>query len=463
MIQRCSISTKAPFAVIAPIVAILIPLFMPLRLSLVYGVLIPTLLLWFYTNRTTLKERYQGNQILKSFHLFLLMTFISSFFGINPYQSWQALFSLFFFSFTILLFEDLTHRFSAIYLIIPLLCGQALAALHSVIEGGLGGNLKRFFVGTVSESGQIALTLTVGVAVAYVISKQSKQAGALQYFSPIIFFILSSLVAFNPQLNTPYPLFLIAVALTAFITFYAIYVALRYLITTGRNFNKRSDATPFNGTKTPPTYPVKLKLALNTTILPLITCALLVNLKRGPWFGVLVGLTIFFTFFKRRIVIPLFLFAVILLLAITPLRTRLGDSIQDFNISGGRNIMWKIGMELSTRYPLGIGFNNSEYLQRFSAEIPKTHQHFHNNFINILVECGFFSFFFFLYWLLQICKKAFNSNTNSKYNKALQVGLGCALIAMMSAGLVEYNFGDSEVCILLLILTGILSGIKDTP
>ena len=84
----------------------------------------------------------------------------------------------------------------------------------------------------------------------------------------------------------------------------------------------------------------------------------------------------------------MWLAVIAIFLSFQPLTTRLSQASKDFNIAGGRSVMWQVGADISTRLPLGVGFKNSRVQQKFAPEIPRMHAHQHNNFLNILLETG---------------------------------------------------------------------------
>jgi O-antigen ligase len=137
--------------------------------------------------------------------------------------------------------------------------------------------------------------------------------------------------------------------------------------------------------------------------------------------------------------------------SITPVRDRLLSSYSHFTIEGGRSTIWRIGAELLSEYPLGIGYHNSGVLREFAPEIPSELKHFHNNLLNIATETGWLGVAIFL-WLLTIAIRCcFRDRRDPLY-----VAFGAALISWQVAGLVEYNFGDSEVTIMVWVLLGLI-------
>jgi hypothetical protein len=186
-----------------------------------------------------------------------------------------------------------------------------------------------------------------------------------------------------------------------------------------------------------------------TVQLPLLAAALIVNLKRGPLLGVFVGATLFFLLTSRKIARLLFGIGALLLLTIAPLRDRIAASLDHFFIAGGRSTIWRIGSELAAKFPTGLGFHNSETLRHYAPEIPPELKHFHSNPLNILAENGWLSLTIFIWFVASSIALCFKDRTDT-----FKVGVGCALLSWQVAGLVEYNFGDSEVLLLVWAILG---------
>ena len=121
--------------------------------------------------------------------------------------------------------------------------------------------------------------------------------------------------------------------------------------------------------------------------------------------------------------------------------------------------MWQIGGELSARYPLGIGFDNSPFLREFTSEVPANLEHFHNTFLNVLVETGWLGFAIFLYWIFLFLRAGFTCRSKSEVGDIVARSIAVGGVALFIAGIVEYNFGDSEITILLFLLLGVLLGL----
>ena len=194
---------------------------------------------------------------------------------------------------------------------------------------------------------------------------------------------------------------------------------------------------------------------LITLIIPLLLSAALINLKRGPWSGILIGALVLLFLYGRRYLIPLVVVLAISPLALSPIRLRIEQSTDHFFIRGGRAAIWEIGTELASKYPLGVGFQNSRFLRNFSPDIPAAMTHFHNNFINVVVETGWIGLALFVWWIGSILLAALREPYFS-HEAILAATVGCAIISWQVAGLVEYNFGDAEVMLIVYILLGVL-------
>lgn len=179
--------------------------------------------------------------------------------------------------------------------------------------------------------------------------------------------------------------------------------------------------------------------------------ALILNLKRGPWLGVL-GTLLFFALFRRRFKLLFILVVVVLGVgALSPqVQNRLYSLENDFLDRGGRKEMWEIAWNLIQRNPLGVGFDNGRIIREYSERTPRELSHFHNNAINILVETGFLGLLAFIWFIFYSIKSLL------KYRETLPYAL--AIISSQIAGLVEYNFGDSKVFLITLFILGLGAG-----
>ncbi|MBN8550235.1 MAG: O-antigen ligase family protein [Deltaproteobacteria bacterium] len=428
-------------------------LLLPLKLSFAYFCLVPVLLLWLGHIRLKFWNSLRtDSSLILPYAFFVLVALVSLPFGFDPLRSLNKLLGVAFFGLTLLAFRDIclvdTKRCER--LLITLVGGQTLAALYSVIEGAFGPAIPRILIGAVSESGQLAQTVLVagGFLILYSRSPLDNSGpGAVRRkvdsLLGLVNFCAFTALALASASQVRSSVFAVELLLASLLLF----VSLARLKRFWKYDSQFSD---------------HCANFLKTIALPLLMAALIVNLKRGPWMGVLVAALILLWLERRVLAVPVLLVAGLLLGTVKPVQQRLLSSEEHFFIVGGRSEIWDIGVELAKRFPMGVGYRNSNSLQKFSELVPPNLTHFHNNILNVLVETGWLGLAVYLWWILSILKAAF-AKVSVRRDRILRESLGCAILSWQIAGLVEYNFGDSEVVLVALILTGILAAIVAKP
>ncbi|MGA1190822.1 MAG: O-antigen ligase family protein [Bdellovibrionota bacterium] len=431
--------SASPLTLPATIAAALIPI----KLSLTYIALIPSLLVFAYQERGAVQEiwhRYRSVLIPIAFFLFCIL--YSSFFGLNTGRSLSKGMSLAGMFLIIPLYAYLCEQNLTRTILLALVIGFSLESLHSIFEGAFPTLLFPYPHGAVSEAGQLGMALFVALALCTSPISQQRSTHPLAKTLLIgggTFFLLTFL-GLSHLLELPFP---VIASLTGVVL----------VILSWHLFHLfRSRHTPQLETRT---YRL-----LSECIVPLICAALIVNMKRGPWIGVTVGLTVLLLTMRPRLlfgILPL----IIAIFLLDPIRTRVTASLEHFLMVGGRGEIWQLGGELLARYPLGIGLQNSRLIEQFSYDIPSNMNHFHSNLINIVVELGWLGLFSYLWWIGSVLFLAFSWYKTSHLNDTrseIPFVLGCGILSWQVAGLFEYNFGDSEVFIIALILSGIVVG-----
>jgi hypothetical protein len=411
----------------------LVAFLIPLKLSLTYVILVPLILVWLASSSWrygVFSSSAQERAITVPLAFLLLSTTLSAITGIDPLHSISPLLSLLFFSLTVLAFRDYG---SSYFVPLALVTGQAIAATHTVVSSAFP-IVPSFFLGSVTESGQLAISVLICFGLTW--QKFSKARETMPPATPRAAAIcgalaLMMLCSFGFHSHVPLdPGSLAIVWLTG-----AVVIAL--LLKLAR----------------PRTQEARGLLTFATLYLPLLLSALLLNLKRGPWLGVTIGIAVLCFIFARKFLAMILAAALIIPWVVPPIRERLAVSYDHFTISGGRSTIWRIGGELIPQYPLGIGYHNSGIMRQFSLEIPPELKHFHNNLINIAAESGILTATIFIWFIYAVVRTSFRRPLSG-----LHVAIGCAFISWQTAGLVEYNFGDSEVMIIIWMLLGILLG-----
>ncbi len=416
---------------------------LPVKLSLCYVALLPLLSIWTIENFKKLKLEFISpkNLLLWPLVVFVLVGSISALVGVRTAPSVWGLINLFFLSLLVPALTEAGAKLGFLKLLVPLLAGQTVAAFHSMLEDPF--SLKNVFLGKVTESGQLALTWLVAFGLVLELKTKFNSARSS---NQIIFFglcnlLIFTLLTFSPHISAS--MTLKTVLLSGSIALIALSLFRIYKLSLSKQIQK--SFVWFS--------------SLSLVVLPLLSTALLANLKRGPWAGVFAGTLVLLAYSSRKLLGLVIVFALALVLLVEPIRTRIQEAPRDFFISGGRATIWEIGVELATRYPLGIGFDNSVFLRNYSTQIPKENRHFHSNFLNILVETGILGLLIFLWWIYVLLKVAWSSSTlpPGKNRRPFKVALGAAILSWQIAGSVEYNFGDTEVLLVVFAVIAFLS------
>lgn len=191
--------------------------------------------------------------------------------------------------------------------------------------------------------------------------------------------------------------------------------------------------------------------------------AMVINFKRGSWISVTIILGIFLLINARRSVVYGAIAACVLIIMLPPVRTRLSGLATEFNTQrGGRMTMWcKIAPALIKDHPWGIGYGTMTHrlLKETAPEVEPNRNHLHSNPVQILVETGWLGLALYLAWMVWVlCRTVIilPRMVTPVYTMAL-LSVFLALCGLILNGLVEYNFGDTELIIVYGVLMGLIA------
>lgn len=192
-------------------------------------------------------------------------------------------------------------------------------------------------------------------------------------------------------------------------------------------------------------------------IMPALLVALSLTLTRGAWVGVAVGVAVLFLLkdFRLLAVIPIVVVGGVLL-APQALTDRV-YSIFDRNdlTSRDRIAMLQAGVAIVKDYPLmGVGPDQIERVYpryRVPDAVKPTNPHLHNVPMQIAAERGLPALAAWIWFVVAAFLGLFRLVRTAR-NKSLAAAALGAMAAMLAAGLTEYNFGDSEFLMLLLVM-----------
>jgi O-antigen ligase len=192
-------------------------------------------------------------------------------------------------------------------------------------------------------------------------------------------------------------------------------------------------------------------------VMPALIVALTLTFTRSAWVGVCVGVSLLFILkdFRLTGLIPVI---IALLFALAP--DRITDRLMSvFDLrdpsSRDRVAMLQTGAEMIKDHPLaGVGPNMVERLYpqyRDPNGVQKVNPHLHNVPVQIAAERGLPALAVWLVFIGMLAANVFRIFRGAQ-DRVLAAGALAAIAAMLSAGMFEYNFGDSEFLMLFLIV-----------
>ena len=194
--------------------------------------------------------------------------------------------------------------------------------------------------------------------------------------------------------------------------------------------------------------------------LPVTAWALVISQTRNAWVGAVVGLAVVAVMRAPRLLWALAAtVAVLLLVRPTAVTSRLTITDQS---SVDRYYQWQAGVDMIMDKPVfgqGPGMILTSYPGYRWPEAPNPDTpHLHNNALQIAATRGLPGLAFFAWWMVVALATALaearRARGESPAGWPAVAALG-GLVAILMAGVFEYNLGDSEVLMLALLLTSL--------
>ncbi|HVO09706.1 MAG TPA: O-antigen ligase family protein [Vicinamibacteria bacterium] len=203
------------------------------------------------------------------------------------------------------------------------------------------------------------------------------------------------------------------------------------------------------------------RAALPLLVVPLASWALVVSQTRGAWLGAVVGLCAVAALRAPRLLLVVAA-AVLALLLAHPKELAGRLTVADAS-SLDRYYMWQAGIDMIIDRPVfgqGPGMILTRYPSYRWPEAPNPRApHLHNNLLQVAAERGLPGFVFFAWWAVTVAATALAAARAARGERgasaAAAVGSLGMLAAIFAAGLFEYNLGDSEVLLLVLLLQAV--------
>lgn len=196
---------------------------------------------------------------------------------------------------------------------------------------------------------------------------------------------------------------------------------------------------------------------LGAALVPLGAIALLASRTRSAWLGVVAGVAVLAALRRPRALLLLPAALGVLLLA-SPRAVVERLTLQDAS-SRDRYYMWQAGLDMILDKPLfgqGTGMILDVYPRfRWEGAPNPEAPHLHNNFIQIAAERGLPCLLFFSWFLWIVLREAWRGRDGEPPGERPGALSLVVLSATLVAGLFEYNLGDSEILIIVLLIAAL--------
>jgi O-antigen ligase len=192
-------------------------------------------------------------------------------------------------------------------------------------------------------------------------------------------------------------------------------------------------------------------------VMPALLVALGLTLTRGAWVGAAVGVGVLFLSkdFRLLALIPLAIVGAVLLAPHTMTERFFSIFNRNDLTSRDRIAMLEAGVAIVRDYPLsGVGPDQVERVYpryRVPDAVKPTNPHLHNVPMQIAAERGLPALAAWAWFVTSAILSLIVMVRRARSKSLAAAALG-AMTAMLAAGLTEYNFGDSEFLMLLLVM-----------
>ncbi len=198
----------------------------------------------------------------------------------------------------------------------------------------------------------------------------------------------------------------------------------------------------------------------------LILAALITTLSRSAWVGLLIGVAVVAVASRRKMVSLCLALAVALAVFLAPhsIRQRVESMVNPRDKTAVERIdMWKGGIEMfmdKTLLGFGPGQIKDNYARYANPDADrKSPSHLHNNIVHLAAERGVFALGAWIWaWTgyFVLVSRRLRDSRDAPFGTRFRMTGGLAVAAgFLSAGMFEYNFGDSEVVMLVFMATAL--------
>lgn len=196
------------------------------------------------------------------------------------------------------------------------------------------------------------------------------------------------------------------------------------------------------------------KKIINYILLLPILASILLSLTRSTWIGIFISIGIFYIhYFRKRpkvLISSALILSIIFLLLPGSIKSRVFSIFDINNITNKDRLhMAYTTLQIVKDHPLtGVGSDNVKkiYPEYRHKDATRNNPHLHNNFFQIAAERGIFTLISFILFFISVLTGLVRKiRGGSLLSKRVSTAVLFLVISFLTAGMFEYNFGDTEI------------------
>ena len=199
-------------------------------------------------------------------------------------------------------------------------------------------------------------------------------------------------------------------------------------------------------------------------VLTLINVAgMVLHFKRGVWISFALTAVLAAAMTRRYHMLLVLLLGMLALCFVPQAQDRLQLLRQELEEgTGGRRVLWtRVAPNLIKDNPMGAGFrglDHADFVESSPIYLQPGLNHLHNNLLQVAVDAGWLGAAVWTYWmgltLFIMIRLVRSRHAADPRHKALALACTASFVALMLNGMVEYNFGNSVVFMVMMLLMG---------
>lgn len=219
-------------------------------------------------------------------------------------------------------------------------------------------------------------------------------------------------------------------------------------------------------------WPLRLPAPLLSFMVIINITGVILHCKRGVWISFALTALLVAGLTRRYRIVGATVLILVAMLLLPQTRERvllLHEEIQE--TTGGRWVLWtKVAPEMIREYPLGTGFRglrHEDFVRMSPVYLQPGLNHLHNNILQLAVDAGWLGSAVWVGWmvwtLMLMVRMARRYRSNDPLRATVALACLAAFVGLMLNGMVEYNFGNSIIFMVMAFLMGMTSALYRAP